>query len=45
MTIEEVVTGYAAVADRLRPAFQVDDVEWRQVLGRSPAALPMKVSN
>jgi cytochrome P450 len=39
MTLEEVVKGYAAVADRFAPAFAPDEVEWRQVLGRSPVSL------
>jgi cytochrome P450 len=43
MTLEEVVSGYAEVRDQLEPTFDLDAVEWRQVLGRSPAALPMAV--
>jgi cytochrome P450 len=41
MTLEEVVSGYAAVSDRLEPTFDLEDVAWRQVLGRSPATLTM----
>jgi cytochrome P450 len=42
MTLEEAV---AAVADLrpVRPAADLDAVEWRQVLGRAPAALPVAV--
>ena len=39
MTLEEVVSGFAAVGDRVRPAEELDDLEWRYVLGRSPARL------
>lgn len=41
MTLEEVVSGFAAVGDRVRPAVGLDDLEWRYVLGRSPARLPV----
>jgi cytochrome P450 len=44
MTLEEVVSGYAAVAEQLAPSFDVNDVEWRQVLGRSPANLAVSVA-
>jgi len=39
MTLEEVVGGWAATSDRLRPAVDLEQVEWRNVLGRSPASL------
>jgi cytochrome P450 len=42
MTLEEVITGYARVASDLTPTAELDTVEWRVVLGRSPAALPMQ---
>jgi cytochrome P450 len=41
MTLEEVVTGFASVADRICAADDLDAVEWRSVLGRSPARLPV----
>jgi cytochrome P450 len=46
MTLEEVVLGAAAagLGDRVVPAIDITvgaDVEWRQVLGYSPAALPV----
>lgn len=44
MTLEEVSTGFAAAAPGVRPAFDLDDVEWRSVLGRSPASLPVEVA-
>jgi cytochrome P450 len=39
MTLEEVVEGWAATNDRLQPSFELHDVTWRNVLGRSPASL------
>jgi cytochrome P450 len=39
MTLEEVVEGWAATNDRLQPSFDLHDVAWRNVLGRSPASL------
>jgi hypothetical protein len=39
MTLEETVTGF--VARDVRPVGDVDDVEWRLVLGRSPTSLPV----
>jgi cytochrome P450 len=49
MTLEEVVLGAAAtgLGDRMVPAIDITvgaDVEWRQVLGYSPAALPVVVT-
>jgi cytochrome P450 len=46
MTLEEVVRGAAAadLGDRIVPAIDITvgaEVEWRQVLGYSPAALPV----
>ena len=41
MTLEEVVSGFAAVGEHVRPAEELDDLEWRYVLGRSPARLPV----
>jgi cytochrome P450 len=43
MTLEEVVSGYVAQSDRLAPRLDLHHVEWRQVLGRSPASLPVAV--
>jgi len=39
MTLEETAKGFAACD--VRPAGDVENVEWRLVLGRSPAALPV----
>jgi cytochrome P450 len=39
MTLHEVATGFADVSERLAPADDLDAVEWRRVLGRSPSAL------
>jgi cytochrome P450 len=39
MTLEEVVIGFAACADHLHSDVDLDTVDWRQVLGRSPASL------
>ena len=41
MTLEETVTGFAA--RDVRPLGDVESVEWRLVLGRSPASLPVRV--
>ena len=41
MTLEEVVSGYAEVHELLTPTFDPSKVEWRSVLGRSPATLPV----
>jgi cytochrome P450 len=41
MTLEEVVKGVADVGERISPAEDMDDLEWRYVLGRSPARLPV----
>ncbi len=41
MTLEETVIGFA-VRD-VRPVSDVENVEWRLVLGRSPASLPVRV--
>jgi len=40
MTLEEVVTAVAA-GPPLSPTFDLADVEWHEVLGRSPVALPV----
>lgn len=40
MTLEETVT---ELARDVRPVDDVENVEWRLVLGRSPASLPVKV--
>ena len=41
MTLEETVAGFAT--RDVRPAGDLDAVEWRLVLGRSPASLPVRV--
>lgn len=41
MTIEETVAGLVTLD--VRPEGDVDNVEWRLVLGRSPASLPVHV--
>jgi cytochrome P450 len=41
MTLEETVGGI--VARDLRPVGDLEDVAWRQVLGRSPVTLPVQV--
>jgi cytochrome P450 len=41
MTLEEAVRSVFADGPQPTPAFDVDDVEWRQVLGRSPVSLPV----
>ena len=43
MTLEEVVKGVAVVSDEMTPAADLDALEWRWVLGRSPATLPVKL--
>jgi hypothetical protein len=45
MTLEEVVLGaaVAGLGDTIVPTTSLDDVEWRSVLGRSPASLPVAV--
>jgi cytochrome P450 len=43
MTLEEVVEGWSAAGDHLSPAVDLDRVEWRSVLGRSPASLCVTV--
>jgi len=43
MTLEEAVREVFATTSQPRATFDVTDVEWRQVLGRSPAALPVTV--
>jgi len=40
MTVEEAIRGFVA-HPTIAPDFDVDDVEWRSVLGRSPVALPV----
>ena len=39
MTLEEVVIGFAACADHLHSDVDLDAVDWREVLERSPASL------
>jgi cytochrome P450 len=41
MTLEEAVRAVFVQTPQPRAAFDVDAVEWRQVLGRSPASLPV----
>jgi cytochrome P450 len=41
MTLEEAVRAVFAETPQPRAAFDLDAVEWRQVLGRSPVALPV----
>ena len=41
MTLEEAVRAVFVETPQPRAAFDVDAVEWRQVLGRSPVALPV----
>ena len=43
MTLEEAVREVFVDAPAPRAAVDLTDVEWRQVLGRSPAALPVTV--
>ena len=43
MTLEEAVREVFATASQPRAAGDLAGVEWRQVLGRSPAALPVTV--
>jgi hypothetical protein len=43
MTLEEAVRVVFATTPQPHAAFDFTDVEWRQVLGRSPAALPVTV--
>jgi cytochrome P450 len=42
MTLEETVAGF--VARDIKPAEDLEDVQWRQVLGRSPATLRVVMS-
>jgi cytochrome P450 len=42
MTLEETVAGF--IARDIKPAEDLDDVPWRQVLGRSPARLPARMA-
>ena len=44
LTVEEAVRAVAGGPD-LTPAFDVTNVEWRSVLGRSPVSLPVTVSS
>jgi cytochrome P450 len=41
MTLEETVRG--VVSRDITPVGDVDDIEWRMVLGRSPATLPVRM--
>ena len=41
MTLEEAVRAVFVETPQPRAAFDLDAVEWRQVLGRSPASLPV----
>ncbi|MEY2424352.1 MAG: hypothetical protein QOI95_4419 [Acidimicrobiaceae bacterium] len=41
MTLEEVVATFAEPSRELAPLFDLDGADWREVLGRSPAALPV----
>jgi len=41
MTLEEAVRAVFVETPQPRAAFDIDAVEWRQVLGRSPASLPV----
>jgi len=41
MTLEEAVRAVFVETPQPRAAFDVDGVEWRQVLGRSPVSLPV----
>ena len=43
MTLEEAVREVFATARQPRAAADLAGVEWRQVLGRSPVALPVTV--
>jgi cytochrome P450 len=43
MTLEEAVREVFAAGSQPRAAIDLADVEWRQVLGRSPARLPVTV--
>jgi len=43
LTVEEAVRALAAGPD-LVPAFDLTDVEWRSILGRSPVSLPVTVA-
>jgi cytochrome P450 len=45
MTLEEAVRAVFVVTPQPRAAFDVDTVEWRQVLGRGPVALPVVFGN
>jgi cytochrome P450 len=42
MTLEEAVRAVFVETPQPRAAFDLDTVEWRQVLGRSPVALPVR---
>lgn len=41
ITLEEVVVAIGAVSDRIAPEGDLRNVERRQVVGRSPSALPV----
>jgi cytochrome P450 len=43
LTVEEAVRSLAAGPD-MEPAFDLTDVEWRSILGRSPVSLPVTVA-
>jgi len=43
MTLEEVVIAFAA-CDGITPVGDLDEVEWRQVLGRSPSRLDVEIA-
>jgi cytochrome P450 len=43
MTLEEAVRVTFADGPRPQPAAALDDVEWRQLLGRSPVSLPVTI--
>jgi cytochrome P450 len=44
LTVEEVVRGVAALGEGLTPAKDLTNVDWRMVLGRSPATLPVTLT-
>lgn len=44
LTVEEVVRAFVAVEPGLELAVRSDEVEWRSILGRSPARLPVLVA-
>lgn len=44
LTVEEVVRAFVAVEPGLELAVRSDEVEWRSILGRSPACLPVLVA-